>query len=491
MDVFQLLDEDQRYQLFILRFLDLTVDEYITISKVVEVTGQSKFKIVKFIQALNYDLHQFRENCKIVIQEDGLLTENIDSTVIKLLQIEYFRTSQTFPLLMYLIEEKGTIEKYAEDHFLSLSKAYVTRRQLIAFLKPLGIKVRRGRLVGDEFSIRNILSTLIFEALNGYCSPFTDKMTTFVKKVNEFLTYFYNLRLAPTQMNKLDVLIGISLTRCINSSPIRYSFFKETEQVFSSVEKGIRQIANQIHVALDPLMDELSYISMFLFTEGFLDAAFADKFDFNYFQQLDSASNKLSATILQQVEHRYNTTLAVEIHEMYAQRLKQANRKRAIYSFETSSFSTNKQIQSVNELYPIYAEIIWHVIEESSSNLSKDSFSRCFYDYLFILIDVIPPESIENPIYVCVDFSQGVDYSNFIIKQIEGFKDLDLVIENRITAHTNILISNCVWERFSGVQIVWKNPPTPNDWEFFGNAVIRTKRNLLYEESQLDKGRMS
>ncbi|MGT9066214.1 helix-turn-helix domain-containing protein, partial [Enterococcus faecalis] len=112
MDFSQLLDEDQRFQLFILRFLDLTVDDYITISKLVEVTGQSKFKLVKFIQSLNYDLHEFRENCRIVIQDDVLVTENIDLTVIKLLQIDYFKNSQVFQLLLYLLEESGSIDKY-------------------------------------------------------------------------------------------------------------------------------------------------------------------------------------------------------------------------------------------------------------------------------------------------------------------------------------------------------------------------------------------
>lgn len=138
MDVSQLLDDDQRYQLFILRFLDLKTDEYITLSKLTEITGQSRFKLIKFIQAINYDLHKYREDCKIVVQDELLLMENIDLTIIKLLQIDYFKTSQIFSLLIYLIEEKGSIEKYATEHFLSTSKAYAARRRLVSFFKTLG-----------------------------------------------------------------------------------------------------------------------------------------------------------------------------------------------------------------------------------------------------------------------------------------------------------------------------------------------------------------
>lgn len=491
MDVFQLLDEDQRYQLFILRFLDLAVDDYITISKLVELTGQSKFKITKFIQILNYDLNRFRDNCKIIIQDDLLTTENVDLTVIKLLQIDYFKSSPTFLLLIYLIEEGGTIEKYAADQFLSMSKAYAARRQLVLFLKSVGIKLKRNRLVGEEFSLRNTLSTVIFEAINGYYPPFASDINVFVKKVTEFLTYFYNLRLTPTQANKLEVLTDISLIRCKNNNSIAYSFFKDPDRFFHNVEKEIRYISNYMDVTPNALMEEFSYMSMFLFTEGFLEDAFSDKFNFDYFKVVDNESRELSDSILHQVEHSYNTKLSLEIFDTYTQRVKQTNRKRAIFSFETSSFFTNKQIQAVKELYPIYSEIIWRVIEEKHAHVSRDRLSRYFYDYLFILIDVIPPSQIENPIYVCVDFSQGTDYSNFIIKQIEGFKDLNLIIENRITTKTNILISNCVYMKFSGEQIIWKNPPTPSDWEFFGNAVIRTKRKLLFEDVSFDKGGMT
>ncbi|BDH63969.1 helix-turn-helix domain-containing protein [Enterococcus faecalis] len=488
MDIFQLLDEDQRYQLFIIRFLDVTMDEYITISKIVELTGQSKFKVIKFIHTLNYDIRKFKENCKIVIQNDLLIIENIDLTIIKLLQIDYFKTSQPFLLLIYLLEEGGTIEKYATDNFLSTSKAYATRRQLITFLKSLGIKVKKNRLVGEEFSIRNILSTLIFEALNGYYSPFSNETNMFVKKTRELLTYFYNLRLTPTQVKKMEVLIAISLIRCKNGNSIGYSFFTDAEKFFLNIKNEIYHISNYIVVEQNILIDEFSYVSMFLFTEGLLEKEFNDKFSFSYFEGLDNDSSRISKKIIQKVENSYNIKFSIEIHNVYAQRLKQANRRKAIFSFETSSFATNNQIQSVRELYPIYSEIVWYVIEEEYIDVSKDSLSRYFYDYLFILIDVIPPTKVEQPIYVCVDFSQGTDYTKFIVKQIEGFKDLNLVIEYRLTSHTNVLISNCVWENFNGTQIVWKNPPTPSDWEYFGNAVIRTKRKLLYDDISFNKG---
>lgn len=47
---------------------------------------------------------------------------------------------------------------------------------------------------------------------------------------------------------------------------------------------------------MDPntLMDEFSYNSMFLFTEGVLEKEFNDKFNLSYFEELDNNSGRIS-----------------------------------------------------------------------------------------------------------------------------------------------------------------------------------------------------
>ncbi|MCH3669794.1 M protein trans-acting positive regulator, partial [Enterococcus faecium] len=56
------------------------------------------------------------------------------------------------------------------------------------------------------------------------------------------------------------------------------------------------------------------------------------------------------------------------------------------------------------------------------------------------------------------------------------------VIESRITSRTNIYLSDCLLEKFNKEQIIWKNPPTPDDWEYFGNTIIREKNRHLTEK---------
>lgn len=479
MDIYELLEEEQRYQLFIVRLLDLMTDEYISMSKLVELTGQSTFKLKKYIHNINYDLHNSGFDSKVVIQEDVVIAQNIDLKAIKILQINYFENSHIFPLLIYLLECQGTIEGYAKDHFLSTSKAYAARKRLIAFFKPLGIKIKKGTFSGDELSIRNSISTIVFESLNGYYSPFSDSINQFTKKILSFLTYHFDLRLTPTQKGKLSVLTSLSLVRSKNDNSVDTIFYS-SNRIFQTAE--VYQLSEYIQIDFERLVAELSYLLMFLHVEGLLKEEDQIDFNFNYFKQVDTVSQQISAQILSQVEKRYRLQIPEEMKTSYSQKLLQSNRRHAIYSFYTSSFSTNKQIQSIKEVYPVYSEIVWEVIEKHLSagkQTSNEQKIRFFYDYLFILLDILPPERVEKPIDVFVDFSQGKEYTNFIIKQIEGFKDLNLVIRPRLTSHTDILVSNCVVPRFKGKQIVWKNPPAPSDWEVFGNSIVQVKRERL------------
>ncbi len=69
-----------------------------------------------------------------------------------------------------------------------------------------------------------------------------------------------------------------------------------------------------------------------------------------------------------------------------------------------------------------------------------------------------------------------------IISQVKEFKNYNIVIESRITSRTDIYLSDCLLEKFNKEQIIWKNPPTPDDWEYFGNTIIREKNRHLTEK---------
>ncbi|HDV0789775.1 TPA: M protein trans-acting positive regulator, partial [Enterococcus faecalis] len=87
MDIYQLLDESERYKLAILRYLELTQDEYMTVSRLEEVMGVSHFKLVNYLDGLIKDLYQFEDNPRVLIYTDEIIVKNIRLKTIKELQV--------------------------------------------------------------------------------------------------------------------------------------------------------------------------------------------------------------------------------------------------------------------------------------------------------------------------------------------------------------------------------------------------------------------
>ncbi len=99
--------------------------------------------------------------------------------------------------------------------------------------------------------------------------------------------------------------------------------------------------------------------------------------------------------------------------------------KNWIFDFEMTSFTSKKQLQFFFETYPIFSTAIQKVIQENKRYfLGKDErfMIRLFYDYLFLLVGICPVSYFEAPIHVCIDFSQGSAYTDYIISQVKGFK---------------------------------------------------------------------
>lgn len=96
--------------------------------------------------------------------------------------------------------------------------------------------------------------------------------------------------------------------------------------------------------------------------------------------------------------------------------------------------------------------------------------------FFFSVLFVIPIEYMGSNVYVCVDFTQGEAYTHFIYKQIEGFRNQNIVVQTKISSKTDLFISDFASERLSAEQIIWKEPPNADDWEAFGAIVSQIKQ---------------
>lgn len=108
---------------------------------------------------------------------------------------------------------------------------------------------------------------------------------------------------------------------------------------------------------------------------------------------------------------------------------------------------------------------------------------KYYYDLVFMLINILPVEEIEPTIKVCIDFSHGKFYNSFIEKNIEYYKDLNIEFQEYNDVKTDLYLSDVFQPFLTSKQIIWRDPPTQNDWTYFADTILELKREK-YEKRQ-------
>lgn len=84
-----------------------------------------------------------------------------------------------------------------------------------------------------------------------------------------------------------------------------------------------------------------------------------------------------------------------------------------------------------------------------------------------------------DKVHICVDFSQGSLYNNYITNTLKGFANANIVIESNLTRATDIYLSDFYSTAVKKAQIIWRNPPSPDDWGALGDTIIHYKQEKV------------
>lgn len=251
MKVDYLLEEEDREKLLIARYLEFEKKNYLVLPKLYEAIGLSKFKTRNYMNDLNKDFSFLVTKPEIFISDEGEIeVKNLNLTDIKNLRRAYFDRSKIAQLLTEIIDSGISIEKFAENHFLSISRAYVKRKELVSFLARQEIKLRKNVIVGDETNVRNMLFGVYFGVYNGFKLPFKESVMNEARNIIQYFEYLFNLKLSATKRIKLNVLTTITLLRAYNKQFISKRFF--TEAYFNSAE-GKKIVKDLSHIAFKHL----------------------------------------------------------------------------------------------------------------------------------------------------------------------------------------------------------------------------------------------
>ena len=482
METERLLDEEDRFKLLILQYLEIEKNNYIHVSKLYELTGLTKFRMDNLLSDLSTDLLIFSENPRILIDLEGIVeTKNLSLKIVKKIKLEYLERSTNFALLKDMLTTQSSIEVFSKKNHLSKSQVYIKRKNLKVFLSQLGVKLKKNAFVGDEVTIRNILFSIFYDVYNGITFPFPEEIYGLSNKLIAHYEHWLNLKMRNSEKTKLRLIIGISFYRAGNSFTDKIFFLKEKKiESFSHYPISIFSEFGQF--THETIIDEIHYILSYIVLniEGTYPEDLVAEEVNAAFEEADRFSEEITNQILSGLHFSKKLT-EDQINKMiqtYRTLIKKSNRNRFLFDVDIRSFYFESSTQFFMETYPYITKVIRESINKtivrwnSKRNLKS---VQLFFDYIFILFSVCPVKYLEQPVYVCIDFTLGVYYNEYIRKQIEGFKQFNLYIVDKLNADTNIYISDCMIENLNIEQIIWKSPPTADDWEEFGNKVIEAK----------------
>lgn len=154
------------------------------------------------------------------------------------------------------------------------------------------------------------------------------------------------------------------------------------------------------------------------------------------------------------------------------------NRKWLIYHFRETTSVTKIQQHYFQGVNPKLDELIQDFIEKFAQRElfhSEQERNKLYYDYLFFLITRISVEELEDPIYICIDFSHGSRYNEYIQTMLRSLQSMNICYEEKLSSMTQVYLSDFLIDRLPCKQMIWKRPPTPEDWAEFGHLLLTVK----------------
>ncbi|MGX6962958.1 helix-turn-helix domain-containing protein [Vagococcus xieshaowenii] len=470
-----LMENDDRFKILILQYLELNKQGYVHISKLYELTGLSKFKMENLLKELMEDLLLLEENPKLYINDEGVIEiKKINLSIIKKIKLKYLEHSLTFKMLDDLVVRQSSVDKFSKDNHLSRSQLYIKRKELKKFLSSYDIKLKGNKILGDETRVRNALCIIYFDIYNGIKFPFSDEIYNIVNRLVIHYEQWFKFNLTYVDRVKLGIVIAVSIIRVKNNHHNNIKFF-ESDDLLDFFSLQISMLSDYLPVKSNILIYEVEYILVYIVLnfEGDSIKKNYSKIQTSFFNDVDEFSQNTINKIVSNVEKI--SDMHYEEKKLFIEEIYKNNRRKYLFDIERTNIKSKRFFE---ETYPEISNIVSESIDDE---LSKGKYdfkflsNHLFYDYILILFSLFSITSLEKTIHVCVDFTMGRHYNQFIINQVVGFRHFNIKIEDKLTNKTDIYISDCIIENIEIIQIIWKSPPTSDDWEDFGNKVIEVK----------------
>ncbi|WP_413538548.1 helix-turn-helix domain-containing protein [Enterococcus malodoratus] len=469
-----LLMDDDRYKWYLLQYLELNKNAYCSIEQLGDILEISRYKLEKYLQELQAELEENHSDATIELLETGEIeVHRLTHAIVKKMRLFLVKRSLTYQISHRYVTSETSLDKQIEELHVSRSSTYRLYKRLKEQLTDEGFQLKKNQLIGNEFSIRSFLFGLYYEIFNGLTSPFDEEIQKQAKEIFRYLEHYLNLSLPKTKEHKFLFYMSVALIRLKKGHGIADNYIDYQEN--AATEYLSKWLDN--HFTLTQVEKRREIAALLLFCQ-MMEVDLQQELQFIKQDENQQAEVLVEEFLQYLANHsRFELARLKEDRSLVAGLLR-INRKWLIYHFRETTFVTKIQRRYFQEINPKLDELIQDFIERIGQQglfHSEQERNKLYYDYLFFLITKISVEELEDPVYICIDFSHGSSYNEYIQTMLRSLQSMNICYEEKLSTKTQIYLSDFLIDTLPCHQMIWKRPPTPEDWAEFGHLLLTVK----------------
>ena len=469
-----LLMDDDRYKWYLLQYLELNKNAYCSVDQLGDILEISRYKLEKYLQELQDELKENHYDATIELLETGEIgVQQLTHAIVKKMRLYLVERSLTYKIFHGYVTNETSLDKQIEELHVSRSSTYRLYKRLKDQLVEEGFQLKKNQLIGEEDALRNFLFGLYYEIFNGLASPFDDTTQHQAKELFRYLEHYLNLSLPKTKEHKLQFFISIALVRMSKAHLMDREYLEYVEN--DATEYLNRWLDS--HFSLTNTEKRREIAALLLFCQ-LMEIDLPLETTILEGKEMRMAENLVDEFLQYLASHsRFEINQLKEDKELVAGLLR-INRRWLIYHFRESTFVTKIQRRYFQEINPKLDELIQDFIEKVAHRgifHSDQERNKLYYDYLFFMITQISVDELEDPVFICIDFSHGSSYNEYIQTMLSSLQSMNICYEEKLSTKTQIYLSDFLIETLPFHQMIWKRPPTPEDWSEFGHLLLTVK----------------
>lgn len=466
-DILELSDY-QKLNLF--AYIESSATQSVSVQEIQDEFELTYFKATSMMNGLIRDFEQLEMDAYFYIEKSNgtyvYKKSGLDS--INRLIWMYGRRSLKFNLLHYLLKNPdSSIEKFSEDIFISLTKGYKVKNELAIFLKNYQIEHLFPKTRDEEFKIRLVLAQLYYYIFKDYELPFVENDIVIAEGIMEQLKLSQYCQF---ENHWNQVFLKYYLIISIERSSKGYSGYDgiiSDSQALSQFQEIdiFRYLKNE-----KLRMAEKKYLYRFLVAQNWLKGS----------REVSKLPSQLTAEILVIFKESYQTqnqktdflsqTLEAELIQIIYRYHSFGNL--LIDGFFYTSLKAFKE-----SYYELYLGTNGFIAQLQKRKIVNNivGHKTFFMEILMLVLKHFNLDDFIPGIVVTVNFSIGEHYNEFIKTTLRSLPLANMEITENYSERTDIYLSDVLSREINSKYIIWNSPPTPADWEVFGNLVARVK----------------